>query len=66
MYIHFFLKKCQQDGNNEEEEDQGFLGRLQSYVLNYSPKPFFYNIAGYNFNLEEIKHGLLRNNEKSP
>ena len=26
-------------------------------------KPFFYNIAGFNFSLEEIKNGLLRNNE---
>jgi len=67
MYVHFFLKKCLQDGNNEDdEEEQSFLGQLKSYVLNYSPKPFYYNIAGYNFNLEEIKHGLLRNNLKSP
>jgi len=32
----------------------------------YSIKPFFYNIAGFTLNLEEIKHGLLRNNMKSP
>ena len=32
----------------------------------YSPKAFYYNIAGFNFNLEEIKHGLLRNNLKAP
>ena len=32
----------------------------------YSPKPFYYNIGGINFNLEEIKHGLLRNNVKGP
>ena len=35
-------------------------------MLAYSPKSFYYNIGGFNINLEEIKHGLLRNNEKSP
>lgn len=29
-------------------------------------KPFYYNIAGYSMNLWELKHGLLRNNRKSP
>ena len=32
----------------------------------YTVKPFYYNIGGYKFSLEEIKHGLLRNNIKSP
>lgn len=31
-----------------------------------SQKKFFYNIADMNFTLEEIKHGLLRNNAKAP
>ena len=35
-------------------------------MYNTDDKPFFYNIAGYNFSLEEIKHGLLRNNIKPP
>jgi len=35
-------------------------------VLDYSAKPFYYNISGINFNLEEIKHGILRTNKKSP
>jgi len=29
-------------------------------------KNFYYNIAGFNLTLEEIKHGLLRNNVKAP
>jgi hypothetical protein len=27
---------------------------------------FYYNIGGYNFTLEELKHGLLRGNKKKP
>ena len=29
-------------------------------------KPFFYRLANQNYNLDEIKHGLLRNNKKAP
>lgn len=29
-------------------------------------KPFYYNISGLNFNLDEIKHGIMRGNKKSP
>ena len=42
------------------------FSKLKSYVLDYSSKPFYYNIGGVNFNLEEIKHGLLRANKKNP
>ncbi len=38
-----------------------------AFLINdYSSKPFFYNISGMNFNLEEVKHGLLRGNKKNP
>ena len=67
MYVHNFLKKVFEEGNKEEEgQNQGLLGQITNYVLAYSPKSFYYNIGGFNINLEEIKHGLLRNNEKSP
>ncbi len=36
------------------------------YIVLYRSKPFFYNISGLNFNLDEIKHGILRGNKKSP
>ena len=68
MYVHFFLKKVFEEGKAEEGEQNqksGLIGSLSSYFA-YSPKPFFYNVGGFNFNLEEIKHGLLRNNLKSP
>jgi len=67
MYIHYFLKKVFEDGNTEEaNEGQGILGSIKTYVITYSSKPFYYNIGGSNFTLDEIKHGLLRNNQKSP
>ena len=29
-------------------------------------KPFFYNIGGTNFTLDQIKHGMIRLNKKKP
>lgn len=75
MYIHNFLKKIFEEGPlNEESSTEnggissgfGFLGSIKQYVFAYSPKPFYYNIGGIQFNLEEIKHGLLRANVKAP
>jgi hypothetical protein len=42
------------------------MSRFKSYVLDYSSKPFYYNIDDINFNLDEIKHGILRGNKKAP
>lgn len=71
MYVHHFLRKVFEEGIEEEENNpngggEGIMGQLKAYVFAYSPKPFFYNIAGFQFSLEEIKHGLLRNNQKGP
>lgn len=33
---------------------------------NFRRKPFFYCIGGLNFTLDEIKHGILRGNKRSP
>jgi len=67
MYIHYFLKQANEETKSKEgQQNQGILGQITNYVLAYSPKKFSYNISGYNFNLEEIKHGLLRSNRKSP
>ena len=67
MYVHHFLRKVYEEcSSNEENPNGGLIGSLKSYVFAYSPKPFYYNIGGHNFNLEEIKHGLLRNNQKAP
>jgi hypothetical protein len=45
---------------------QSMLSKLKSMVFDYSSKPFFYTISGMNFNLDEVKHGLLRGNKKNP
>lgn len=68
MYIHYFLKKQHQDEDqNEEQENAGsFFDQIKQYMTNGGEKKFFYNIAGYSFTLEEVKHGLLRNNSKAP
>ena len=42
------------------------FSKIKSYVLEYSSKPFYYNISGINFNLDEMKHGILRGNKKPP
>mmetsp|Transcript_29411 Transcript_29411/g.44496 ORF Transcript_29411/g.44496 Transcript_29411/m.44496 type:complete len:196 (+) Transcript_29411:1917-2504(+) len=67
MYVHHFLRKVFEEGGEEEEQPQtGLISTLKSYVFAYSPKPFYYNIGGLNFSLEELKHGLLRGNQKAP
>jgi hypothetical protein len=68
MYVHHFLKKVQEEGNQQDEIQQkpGYFGYVKNYVFSFSPKPFYYNIGGDNYSLEELKHGLLRNNIKAP
>jgi hypothetical protein len=39
---------------------------MKNYVFASRSKPFYYNIGGDNYSLEELKHGLLRNNIKAP
>jgi hypothetical protein len=62
MYVHHYLKQKAEEKLNEEEEGSqlGFLQKLYAYFFPYSVTSFYYNIGGYHFNLEEIKHGLLR------
>jgi len=70
MYIHFLLKFP------VLSKSKGLIGKLTSVVWDNSkydaivhyrrPPNFFYNIGGLNFTLEEIKHGVLRGNRKSP
>lgn len=64
MYLHFFLK----NGNDfeETESEKGFLNNLVNYFWPSFNDTFFYNIGGYSFTLEELKHGLLRGNKKPP
>ena len=67
MYIHHFLRSIYEQGNDGgDRQGNGLIGQIQELVFAYSPKSFFYNISGVNYSLEEIKHGLLRNNRKPP
>jgi len=36
------------------------------YIYFYRVKAFYYRIGGFDFSLDQIKHGLLRGNKKSP
>lgn len=62
MYIHYLLKMLFEG----KEGADTYFTKIKSYILHYSSKPFYYNISGLNFNLDEIKHGLLRGNKRNP
>ena len=68
MYVHYFLKKRQEEAQQQDESNQnsGYLAQIMQYLYSYYPKQFYYNIGGENISLDELKHGLLRNNIKAP
>lgn len=57
MYLHFLFKYPPQKSSS------GIMSKL--WDSNKAPN-FYYNIAGMNFTLEDIKHGVLRGNKKVP
>lgn len=57
MYLHFLFKYP------HEKHSTGIIGKL--WDSNKTPN-FYYNIAGMNFSLDEVKHGILRGNKKAP
>lgn len=66
MYIHCYLKnlKSHQD---EVGESASMFSNLKNFMWRKKQAlPFFYWIGGYNFTLEELKHGVLRSNRKKP
>ena len=64
MYVHMFFKMISEGRKSDSE--QGMLSRLQNYVSNHSQKPFYYNIAGRDYTVDDIKHGMLRGNQCKP
>ena len=61
MYIHFLLKYPFQT------KSKGLIGKLTSVVWDGDKAPnFCYNIGGLNYSLDDIKHGVLRGNKKTP
>ena len=49
----------------EYNNNKSLLASILSYFRNENDS-FYYNIGGYNFTLDELKHGLLRGNKKKP
>lgn len=62
MYIHAFLKYM--NNFNEDRNEKGLLSKILSYIWGDKKDNFYYNIGGYEFTLEQLKHGLLRGNKK--
>lgn len=62
MYVHYFLRMV----NEGKSSQLSYIGMVKSFVWDTNSKPFYYNISGLNFTLDEIKHGILRGNKRSP
>jgi len=60
MYVHMFFKMISE--GRQAETECGMFTRLQNYVKNRNRKPFYYKIAGEDYTIDEIKHGMLRGN----
>lgn len=65
MYIHYFLKTVH-ESYKAKKQRSSLYAKFLSYWFDEPAKPFYYNIAGHNFTLEDIKHGLLRKNRRKP
>jgi len=63
MYVHYFLSKTNE--GQKAPEGSSYFSMLKS-LISGGEKPFFYNIAGDDFTLDEIKHGILRGNKRQP
>ena len=63
MYIHNFLLMANYGLLNS---DQSYFTKITAKVTGVVAKPFFYNLAGNNFTLDQIKHGMIRINKKKP
>jgi hypothetical protein len=60
MYIHMFFKMISE--GRKAEAECGMFSRLQNFVKNRNQKPFYYKIAGEDYTIDDIKHGMLRGN----
>ena len=64
MYVHMFFKMVS-EGHQAESECSMFQ-RLSSFMNSSKQKPFYYNIAGRDYSIDDIKHGMLRGNHAKP
>lgn len=65
MYVHQFFKLINEN-RQSETESQGMMQRLAGIMGRSSEKGFYYNIAGTDFTIADIKHGMLRGNKPMP
>ena len=42
------------------------MNKISSYFRGSNKKKFYYNIAGTDFTIDDIKHGMLRGNRVKP
>lgn len=61
MYVHQFFKLVTEN-RQSETESVGVISALSSMMGRNKDKQFFYNIAGIDFTIADIKHGMLRGN----
>lgn len=64
MYVHMFFKLVSE--GKQSDSTPGMLSKITNFVSNRTEKPFHYNIAGENYTLDDIKHGMLRGNTAKP
>ena len=64
MYVHMFLKLIA-DGK-QIESSCSILQNFQCFMGSRQEKVFYYNIAGEDYTLDDIKHGMLRGNQPKP
>lgn len=56
-------------GDNFETKKDGILGQVKGYLKSFfgdKKIDFRYNIRGMEFTIQDIKHGILRGNQRSP
>ena len=64
MYVHMFFKMVSE--GHQAESECGMFQRLSSFMSSSKQKPFYYNIAGEEYTIDDIKHGMLRGNHAKP
>jgi NIMA (never in mitosis gene a)-related kinase len=65
LNVHHLLKVKLIDPASAPKSSGGVFSKISGFVYGSSPD-FFYNIAGHNFTVDDVKHGILRSNKKSP
>jgi len=64
MYVHMFFKMISEGRQGESESSM--MSRISSFVSYGRKKAFYYNIAGEDYTIDDIKHGMLRGNQTKP